>query len=199
MADYVLTHHGIKGQKWGRRRYQNKDGSLTPEGKARYNVELGKALKDKQWKSGQYDRNAQLTDKEKKNLLDPEKWKREDDWDSQKNSGRYNAEAEGANLIQSRAMDRYEKAVKEGRQAAADLIESSTQEELERYWQKVYTNRYLDEEEEKKKYEESQKKADNWLKNAWDTSINSIGDFFNSIFNPKRGEPEVKSNWGRMG
>ena len=31
-----LSHHGIKGQKWGRRRYQNKDGSLTPAGKQRY-------------------------------------------------------------------------------------------------------------------------------------------------------------------
>ena len=31
-----LWHHGILGQKWGIRRYQNRDGSLTPEGKARY-------------------------------------------------------------------------------------------------------------------------------------------------------------------
>ena len=30
-----LYHHGIKGQKWGVRRYQNKDGSLTKEGKKR--------------------------------------------------------------------------------------------------------------------------------------------------------------------
>lgn len=31
-----LYHHGIKGMKWGRRRYQNSDGSLTPAGKSRY-------------------------------------------------------------------------------------------------------------------------------------------------------------------
>ena len=34
--DSDLMHHGIKGQKWGVRRYQNKDGSLTNQGKARY-------------------------------------------------------------------------------------------------------------------------------------------------------------------
>lgn len=28
-----LYHHGVKGMKWGVRRYQNKDGSLTPAGK----------------------------------------------------------------------------------------------------------------------------------------------------------------------
>lgn len=34
-----LVHYGIKGQKWGRRRYQNKDGSLTPAGRERYGSE----------------------------------------------------------------------------------------------------------------------------------------------------------------
>jgi 1,4-alpha-glucan branching enzyme len=31
-----LCHHGVKGQKWGVRRYQNSDGTLTSKGKARY-------------------------------------------------------------------------------------------------------------------------------------------------------------------
>ena len=36
METDVLVHHGIKGMKWYQRRYQNKDGSLTPQGKIRY-------------------------------------------------------------------------------------------------------------------------------------------------------------------
>lgn len=31
-----LVHHGIKGQKWGVRRFQNPDGSLTPAGQRRF-------------------------------------------------------------------------------------------------------------------------------------------------------------------
>lgn len=39
-ADDHLEHHGILGQKWGVRRYQNEDGTLTTEGKARYEKKL---------------------------------------------------------------------------------------------------------------------------------------------------------------
>ena len=37
MEKNSLTHAGVKGMRWGVRRYQNKDGSLTPAGKQRYN------------------------------------------------------------------------------------------------------------------------------------------------------------------
>ena len=36
-----LQHHGILGQKWGVRRFQNRDGSLTPAGKKRYADDSG--------------------------------------------------------------------------------------------------------------------------------------------------------------
>lgn len=37
MPEKYLIHYGIKGMKWGKRRFQNKDGSLTPAGRTRYN------------------------------------------------------------------------------------------------------------------------------------------------------------------
>lgn len=37
MNNNYLYHHGIKGQRWGVRRYQNSDGSLKPAGAKRYN------------------------------------------------------------------------------------------------------------------------------------------------------------------
>lgn len=39
-----LFHHGTKGMKWGVRRFQNKDGSLTPEGQKRRS--LGQTIRD---------------------------------------------------------------------------------------------------------------------------------------------------------
>lgn len=37
-ASDFLAHYGIKGQEWGKRRFQNEDGSLTPEGRRRYGL-----------------------------------------------------------------------------------------------------------------------------------------------------------------
>lgn len=34
----VLYHHGVKGQRWGVRRYQYADGTLTPAGRKRYRI-----------------------------------------------------------------------------------------------------------------------------------------------------------------
>lgn len=43
-----IMHHGIKGQKWGVRRYQNENGSLTAAGKSRY----------KSFSTGRYERKV---------------------------------------------------------------------------------------------------------------------------------------------
>ena len=40
-----LAHHGVKGQRWGVRRFQNPDGSLTEKGKRRMKTLQGKSDK----------------------------------------------------------------------------------------------------------------------------------------------------------
>lgn len=68
MGEYVLTsdgelyHWGIKGQKWGVRRYQNKNGSLTPAGKKRYSDDPKVVESKAAVKRASNDRNKALAD-----------------------------------------------------------------------------------------------------------------------------------------
>lgn len=52
MSEYpsYLIHYGILGQKWGVRRFQNEDGTLTPEGIKRYADLLDKSEKSDKYK-----------------------------------------------------------------------------------------------------------------------------------------------------
>lgn len=43
LGEHYLMHHGVKGQKWGRRRYQYEDGLLTPEGRRRLGFGFGES------------------------------------------------------------------------------------------------------------------------------------------------------------
>lgn len=50
-----LYHHGIKGMKWGRRRFQTADGSLTAAGRKRYSGGISGAIRNKQYSNAERD------------------------------------------------------------------------------------------------------------------------------------------------
>lgn len=63
-----LVHHGILGQKWGVRRYQNPDGSLTLAGKRRLEK------KDAKWAKKNYDKAYKQTYKQiRKSMVQADK------------------------------------------------------------------------------------------------------------------------------
>ena len=59
-----LQHHGIKGQKWGVRRFQNKDGSLTLAGRKRQKQNNNGAIHEDHSKSHDTKSVKSMSDKE---------------------------------------------------------------------------------------------------------------------------------------
>lgn len=120
-----LVHHGVLGMKWGIRRYQNKDGTLTAQGKSRYgttsalrrtlrgmaNTTLGQKLAVRMNKGYREDRkeikSAYLEKKSKLN----------------KNSSKYKENLKSLN-------DDYKKTKGEAATAAADAIYGRQSHEL---------------------------------------------------------------------
>jgi len=122
--EYELYHHGVLGMKWGIRRYQNKDGSLTSAGRKRYNSmsakklhkELKKSIQRERAKqyggSGRWMYNAEIGEKSKALRQDRERLKKE--YESSKAYKNWlkkmdNLEAEERNITDPNVLEEYDK------------------------------------------------------------------------------------------
>ena len=115
-----LVHHGIKGQKWGVRRFQNKDGSLTAKGKKRYNDD-------------EYDEERERLEQEtaaRRGVKYVRKTKKEREAEDAENEKQFNARLEKDTAAQKRTEDRM-KEVDKKLQAKYDL---SSMEDLDKYY-----------------------------------------------------------------
>ena len=199
-----LYHHGIKGQRWGKRRFQNEDGSLTPQGRARYNQELIKAVAKKEGapsfkpgKTGGLGLDAlgaiarqHLTAEEQKKLLNPNQWDEEDQEYAKNNPRNYAAEQQDRSRVEADIKNLEKTAKIVG--ISKDRVEEIKNDKWNDYWEKTYSDR--------SKFEESKKQTDNVLKQAWDTVVGSVNEmakaisgFFGNMFK-RSSEPTVKTS-----
>lgn len=112
MSEYLI-HYGVKGQRWGVRRYQNADGTLTAAGKAR----LG------DYKKKEYTRLNKKYDKKISRLEGKIKKRRESGKDTKRVVSKLQY-LSGRKYIEKTALDKmtYKDMVKEKRSVGRDMV-----------------------------------------------------------------------------
>lgn len=119
MSEYdknQLEHYGVKGQRWGERRYRNEDGTLTAEGREHYGV--GKMTDVKRYIGGDNLRRGFAKWREKRHAQNLEKAKASG---NQKKIEKYKSKLD-AQRKANRDMDRYMKDSREDKLANENAV-----------------------------------------------------------------------------
>lgn len=118
--DNYLIHYGVKGQKWGERRYRNEDGSLTAEGREHYGI--GKMTDAKRYLGGDNMRRGFAKWREKRHAQNLEKAKASG---NQKKIEKYEGKLK-AQRMANQDMDRYMKNEREDRLVGQNAVSIAT-------------------------------------------------------------------------
>lgn len=120
VSEEELYHHGILGQKWGRRRYQNPDGSYTQAGRARYGIFGGRKRK--------MSKDARLRAKERVRVKNEEA--RREAYTAEAERARAQADAERAKTELREAKKQNSLAYKLGSKAAENAAYKAEQKRM---------------------------------------------------------------------
>lgn len=127
-----LTHYGVLGQKWGVRRYQNKDGSLTAAGKKRMYKE-------------QFDSEGKDPGEKKKYVADANRWVTEDITNARDLA---NESSSAANKLKNlndtasrRSLDKRKSQMNLDNMSDKEMRDKINRELLERQYRDVFTPR----------------------------------------------------------
>lgn len=114
--DDYLIHYGVKGQRWGERRYRNEDGTLTAEGREHYGI--GKMTDTKRYLGGDNLRRGFAKWREKRHAQNLEKAKASG---NQKKIEKYKSKLD-AQRKANQDMDRYMKDSSEDKLVAENVV-----------------------------------------------------------------------------
>ncbi len=176
--DKHLEHHGIKGQKWGVRRFQNSDGSLTPAGRERYGSEEGSPNSDGSYK-------VQRSNGKAPNGRFEDKFK--EDWDVSENQDEINRYAKLMKEVEHNSWDWYN-----------DKAKSPAQKKLEAERKKVTASelKKFDKEnaEEKKRVDGSWAAIEKEYQDRQDKAVEKARKFTPKFLQTESWEKEIRRN-----